>query len=60
MRVRIKKLELLLGKRDDTLLKADTTHLKDLYQISDEEIEKFWGHCPHDDREGPRLLILEA
>lgn len=38
-----KELELLLGKRDDKLLKADTIHLKDLYQISDEEIENSGG-----------------
>ncbi len=38
-----KELELILGKRDDTLLKADTVHLKDIYQISDEEIKNSGG-----------------
>jgi len=37
------ELELLLGKRDDEVLKADENHLKDLYQISDEEIENSGG-----------------
>jgi KEOPS complex subunit Cgi121 len=54
-----KKLELLLGKRDDTLLKADTTHLKDLYQISDEEIENSGG-IARTMIERTSLLILEA
>lgn len=33
------KLDLLLDKRDDTLLKHDINVLKDIYNISDEEIE---------------------
>lgn len=38
-----KELELLLGKRDGTVLKPDISYLKDLYQISDVEIENSGG-----------------
>lgn len=54
-----KGLELLLGKRDDTLLKADTFHLKDLYQISDEEIENS-GNITRVMIERTSLLVLET
>lgn len=38
-----KELEIILGKRDDTILEADRNHLKDIYQISDKEIENSGG-----------------
>lgn len=54
-----KKLEELLGKRDDTLLEADTSHLKDVYQISDEEIENSDG-ITRVMVERTSLLVLET
>ncbi len=55
-----KKLEeKLLGKRDDTLLDADTTYLKDVYQISDEEIENSGG-ITRVMIERTSLLVLET
>ncbi len=54
-----KELELLLGKRDDALLKADTAHLKALYQISHEEIENSGG-ITRAMIERTSLLVLDA
>lgn len=54
-----KELEQLLGKRDDELLKADVTHLKDIYQISDEEIENS-GDITRVMIERTSLLVLDA
>lgn len=54
-----KELEVLLGKRDDTLLKANTAHLKDIYQISDEEEENSGG-ITRAMIERTSLLVLDA
>lgn len=54
-----KKLEELLGKRNDTLLDADATYLKGVYQISDEEIENSGG-ITRVMIERTSLLVLET
>ncbi|MCE5215328.1 MAG: KEOPS complex subunit Cgi121 [Methanobacterium sp.] len=52
------QLELILSKRDDEILKADKTILKDIYQISDNEINTAGG-VSWAMMERTSLLILE-
>lgn len=54
-----KELEPLLGKRNDELLKADVTHLKDIYHISEEEIVHS-GNITRAMIERTSLLVLET
>ncbi len=53
------ELELLLGKRDDEVLKADINNLKDIYQITDREIENS-GNITRAMIERTSLLVLET
>ena len=53
------KLEVVLNKRDDTLLDPDENILKKVYRISDEEI-KTTGNIEGVMMEKTSLLILET
>lgn len=54
-----RELEKLLGERDDQYLKADITLLKDIYQISDVEIENS-GSITRAMIERTSLLVLDT
>lgn len=55
----ILELEIILGKRNDEVLKYDTNYLKEIYNISDTEIETA-GDISKVMMERTSLLILET
>lgn len=55
----LSKLEVLLDKRDDSVLKPDVTALKNIYGISDDEIETA-GSIENVMIERTAILILET
>ena len=55
----LKELELELGNRNDDVLKVDENRLKDIYQITDEEI-KTSGNITRVMMERTTILVLET
>lgn len=53
------ELEKFLGKRDDKYLEADVTILKDMYQVSDEELKNS-GNITRAMIERTSLLVLDT